>query len=222
MRRFASIVFLAGLLSALGGCAYQRDLPRTYKGSDTGYLVVAIAAAKTGPYYSFYALHYRRPDKSAGAQATYRREVPFGFGATTTPDFDTPDAAGMVLVKQIEPGEYELFNFSLFENGYPAQITFSAKNDFSVKFTVEPGKTTYLGRYVLHPTTGKSLIGLTVPAGGVFEIFDETENDLAIARTKNPDIGPVSKQVPPASAFGTPLFHDAAPGASQTMAGAVP
>lgn len=87
----------------------------------------------------------------------------------------------------LPPGEYEFFNFKLaYHNGYAGR-SWEAKQDFSIPFTVAAGEISYLGQIRCYQLTGKNIFGISIPAGGVFEISDRFGNDVPSLKAKFPE-----------------------------------
>jgi hypothetical protein len=109
--------------------------------------------------------------------------------ANTQIDFTIDDADGSVFSAHLPPGNYELFNVRFFENrGSMGTTTFTSKVDFSVPFSVEEGKATYLGQFVGKRLVGKNILHLPVSAGGYYVVSDQVERDIAILEKRGESV----------------------------------
>lgn len=119
-------------------------------------------------------------------------------------------ARGTVFVGRLPAGDYELFQVNFFINRAQfGSTTFSAREEFSIPFRVEEGKSTYLGEFIAYYTTGKNFFGMTIPAGGYYVVADKSQRDMAILSTKpeaNPT-WPVLKSVVSPEAVKLPFFQ---------------
>ncbi len=206
LRSFALMLPMA----AFFGCA---TIPTDYAGEDAGKVVIGIGAAK-GTGYSHYALLIRDPtkrDAPAGQKAIasfafYQNNMWYGQDLDYKNELET----GVVLVKSLPPGQYEIYNFDIYLNTGVAESQFSSREDFSVPFTVSPGQTTYLGNFQANGIKGKNMFGMTVPHGGaVFAVSNRAQRELTIARSKDPKVSLDAIAEPPdAAAFQNVFFVD--------------
>src|SRR6185295_18088839 len=105
---------LAALLSAafLSGCATQNQ---QYQGADAGYAVASIAAS-AGTEYSSYRLFFRSRDGQREGEFVWLQNNWF---SSDKPDFADGAKTAEVSVVKLAPGEYEMYSFEVFQNGYP-------------------------------------------------------------------------------------------------------
>jgi len=150
MNLFKSAQVLAVVLAALalGAC-------ETMEVADAGYVVASVAKPAGSPYDSV-TLAYRGAD-GAGADT-----LAFSGGA--------PSSA--VAVAKLPPGQYELYSFNV--KG-PKQ-DHSPLFVFSIPFTVQSGKATYLGQYLTLDNANEPY----------FVISNEQARDMALAAKADP------------------------------------
>ena len=182
MRRLF-ILFVVALVS---GCAAPH-IPTNYAGSDAGTIVVGIGAA-ADTSYSIYTLLVRpravaTNDSTGVARLVWAQTNIFSKQA---PEYENESEAGVVVVATLPAGEYEVFNFEVFQNP-PARI-FSSKVPFSMPFTVEAGRTAYLGNFQARNVRGRNLLGMPLNAGAVFAVSDRQATEMAIAQKKSPSV----------------------------------
>lgn len=125
-------------------------------------------------------------------------------------DVEESNARGTVFVGRLPAGDYELFQINFFINrGQFGTTTFSSREEFSIPFKVEEGKSTYLGEFIAYHTTGKNFFGMTIPGGGYYVVADKSERDMTIL-SKKPEANrtwPVLKSVVNPEALKLPYFQ---------------
>jgi hypothetical protein len=122
------------------------------------------------------------------------------------PDFTTASESGEVNAIKLSPGDYELYSFSVYQNGYPVETTYGPREPFSIPFTVRPQQTTYLGEYLAIATFGENFFGMTVRGGPIFVVSNQQARDIAIAKAEEPGVSAVQAAVPSAATLHPPLF----------------
>jgi len=209
---------LGGLaMTGLGGCSHagpqsgpdawlhNSRLDGSYKGADAGTLITALTA-ETGTGFTSLSLIFRRRDGSDLSRVYWGQKDNFDLRPL---DIVTATETGVLDVRPLPPGDYEIFNYDCFtyrgavsRNVYmDFSDNFSAKGAFSIPFTIQPGRATYVGAFRAIAVPAKNLIGMTVTGGAYFILTDQRERDTALARGQMPQLGPVDDAViEPASA----------------------
>jgi len=133
---------------------------------------------------------------------------PFGL-RPPKPETDFADdfEAANIFVWPLAPGNYEIYDFDVLYSVGNGWSTFSSKVEFSVPFTIEPGRTIYLGEFRAMDLNGRNIFGLPVPAGVKFQIFDKSARDLALAKARESAITEFKISLPDPSKIGSPLFE---------------
>jgi hypothetical protein len=207
---FSALVACASLL-LLAACATPPPVvPTDYKGQDAGHVVIGVGAAN-GTLNEGYSFRVRSADgafvepKSWGnARFVYYQSNLF---RSRTPDYKNASEAGVVIVSTMPPGKYEIFNFDVFFNGYPVSSNYSSRTAFSIPFTVEAGKTVYLGNYQANALKGENLLGITVAAGAVFVVEDRLETDMVLAKKQAQELPEATvNAVPSVQKINNPYF----------------
>jgi len=122
-------------------------------------------------------------------------------------DLDTLRRFGFVTVKELPPGNYEIYSYVVkWREGKFKDKAVASAEPFTVPFTIAAGKTTYLGNFGAVGFKQENQWGYSVPAGAYFVVSDKADRDLEIARRKMPEIGPVTKQVPDPEKLAIPGF----------------
>lgn len=114
--------------------------------------------------------------------------------ASDQPDFIKSDSHGAVFTMKLPAGTYEIYSFGLFQSGGFGGW-YGSMREFSVPFTIEGGKITYVGEYIIRRVPGGNVEGLNAigaSTGAYLEFDDQQARDLAIARQKWPDFAAAS------------------------------
>ena len=99
----------------------------------------------------------------------------------------TPGHAGRVMAVSLEPGEYELYSWTLYIQIMGGYGYISPKTPPKpLPFVVNAGQITYLGN--LHGKTlmGSNIFGLSVPGDGTAVISNDFEHDIPLLKAKFP------------------------------------
>ena len=135
-------------------------------------------------------------------------------------DFSDPNEAGMVLLKSLPPGSWEVCSYTatntlgnIFVPQGTALSDMFTPRDFSIPFTISQGRATYIGDFKAVGTTTKSLLGLTVPAGPRWIISNQSARDIPIAQKKDPSLELIDVTVPNVDKLSDSRFsnHDVEP-----------
>ena len=190
------VVLICFAFLLLTGCVTSR-LNTNYKGSDAGDLVVAVGGSL------IFDIYYRRVG-TTGISAPlgvlhYAPNRPSLFGP---PDLE----ASEVNVHHLEPGNYEIYTYSISEYNGVATVLWSPKEDFSIPFTIASATTTYIGDFTGRALFGRNILGAQVPNGGYFVVSDKQDRDIPIARKQNPELLPVTVSVFDVSRLGLPTL----------------
>lgn len=207
-------------LPILTACASWRStrLDTNYRRPDAGMLVMGLGAESW--LLDACTVKLRRlpetttPNPSAPlmhpqlGQLTFTQQDQFGRKAM---DYDHGLTHGVVLTAALPPGRYEFYNFEATERLGTEVSTFTAPQDFQIAFTIQPGQTTYLGRYKAHHLPDRYFASRTPSMGIVFVVSDQASEDLAIAshryRNRRRSPSQVSHQVPDPDRLGGGIFH---------------
>jgi hypothetical protein len=187
---------------AIGGCAstpaYVGAAIKAEHPEDAGRVVGSIAFSLDGdPTYMRYSLAFR---KRGGA----KDEAGFIAVSNTMWDakesFDVVDAKlkGKTFDLQLRPGKYEIYQVYMSSDTGTVSTGFSAREPFSVPFSVSRGETLYLGQFLHRGTWGKNRFGMKVPADSYFLLSDESARDIPLLKRRiaGLDEGSVIRGVP--------------------------
>lgn len=125
-------------------------------------------------------------------------------------DLDALRRFGFVTVRQLPPGNYEVYGYDVkWREGKDKDKALTSAEPFSIPFTIEAGKTTYLGSYGAVGFKAKNEWGVSEPAGAYFVIANRAQRDMEIAKKKMPRLGPVTNATPDPVALKIPGFKTA-------------
>lgn len=199
--QFRSAQILAAVIAAFTLAACQMNVAM-YEGADAGYAVASIAM-EPDSYYLNVQHDFRGSD---GKNDSYLFWINDDQAVLSPPaDFRSAAEKGGVATVRMRPGQYELYSFGVKSpaKGYTPRFI------YSIPFTVEAGKVTYLGQYLTlgHPEEGS--FGTTILGEPYFVISNQQARDMAIAAKKTPALAglPVTNSVPDPAALRLPYFR---------------
>lgn len=115
-------------------------------------------------------------------------------------DFNSADSRmGRLIALPVEPGEYELFSWTLYVQRLGGYGYISPKNPPPPHtFSIRAGEITYLGNLHVDTVLGKNPFGVSMAFGGNPEITDQSARDLPLLKSKYPNLAelPVKPSVP--------------------------
>lgn len=190
----ASLLALFLLVGCAGANGPERwkSLPEAQRAVIFG----TVTAYESGLFLSTSRLHFRNIEtgETAMIAATPGNDI------TGNPDLYERDKMKVWSFElAVPPGRYEFFSYSATRNmGQFGSTQYHAKQDFSVPFVVEAGKTHYLGEYRAFALMGRNVFGMKLAEGGYFVLVDNQERDTALlAKKRNGSIeGPIINIVP--------------------------
>jgi hypothetical protein len=188
----------SGVLSGNSG-----PLSGKYEGADAGYLVVALAA-KAGTSYDSYTLMFRSKDRSAQGRVWWGQGNMFDRRKL---DVDDGKEKGIVDVRRLPPGDYEIFNFNVFMNGGTIQKSWRSAQDFSIPFTIAPGRAAYIGEFMAVKVMGENIFGMSLLDGAYFVLSDKADRDVGAVKEREPGLSEVTNAVVDANTVGNPLIR---------------
>ena len=117
--------------------------------------------------------------------------------------------SGFVVVKKLPPGQYEIYNYGIDGTNFVSTIHWQSRTNFSIPFTIEAGKATYIGNFARGCWCKRS----TAVADflGYFTISDKSARDIPIARAKDPSLTDINVDVADVSKFNSPMLYTSEP-----------
>jgi len=180
-------LFVALACACLTACVTNPNGVK-YTGSDAGAVILSMGESAETSYNSF-AIHLVRMD------GQYEQRIwwgPANSYESRKPDY-YGDGKGIVEMRNLPPGDYEVYNFDIYQTSGMSDLTWNSKTDFSLKFHVG--------------LSGKNLLDLTIPAGGYWIVSDRSARDIPIAHAKNPMLPRVRTAVVDPALADNPLIR---------------
>jgi hypothetical protein len=169
-RLFSALATLGALL--LAGCTISPVVHSSSFGSSSpekGYVLLSLGPAGHYPDVIHYNVIVRKVPNGTQSSILFTKGTL--FASETQVDFADGNLPGALYHIALPAGRYEVL-------GYRVSRPNSFSPDISIPFTVEPGRTTYLGRF----RVGLAWKNSSPSAFG--ELADRREDDLAIARRR--------------------------------------
>lgn len=179
-----ALLILAAILS-LAGCVTAQKVDSSFElktiAANEGMIVASMVQDRSGwTRYSNVSFWFRDKDGNNRGRVAYSPSLP-GFNVGQS-------ERDIVKVYKLPAGQYEFFDFSMFIGSPVGTTDFSAREEYSIPFTVKPGQVTYLGEIKLIPRTGRNIFGLPIPGGGHFILSDQRSRDMALLRENYPNL----------------------------------
>lgn len=202
MKLLAMIAMTVGFLLTVTSCAtHPTDTAINLNDGSKGILLVSVTSDKDKPGIDAWYYFRKKGDTEPvrlDASGFYFFEKPNDYPNDRT-------RAGRVFAFSLEPGEYELINWTLYFMVTANSYSYISPNVDPPprSFSIAPGRITYIGNLHVHTLMGKNVFGMAIPAGGNPEITDRLEDDTDLILTKYPglDDWPLDKSVPDARAW---------------------
>lgn len=203
MKNVTRRLALSGALAAaavLGGCQMNMT---TYEGADAGYLVASLAI-DPGSSYSNIQFDFRSRD---GKVDDYLFWVNDDAVLAPAADFHEGGAKGSIATVRLKPGQYEFHSFGVKAPGLGYEPRFT----YSIQFTIESGKATYLGQFLALGIPKKGYFGGEVDGAPYFVVSNQQARDLGLAKKKTAEVASfgVISAVPDPAKIRVPYFQSA-------------
>jgi hypothetical protein len=171
------------------GFTENPTLSGKYSGADAGYLIMSLAARK-GIRFNGYSILFRKADRSADGAVWWGQDSPYDQRKL---DINDSNETGVVDVRRLPPGDYEIFNYDIDWVGGLGRRNWKSKQDFSIPFTIKSGQATYVGEFMAAPVEQHGLLP-SMPADDelYFVLANKADRDIAIAKQKEASINEVS------------------------------
>ena len=172
------------LISALSGCTLSpityHDRPKDYDGP-TGYVVGSMIKDSRGedpsPNGGVGWLLMGSPDEAWSFNVAVHVDAP---PLASKWDFEEEDVRGFVFLIPVAPGEYAIKKVG----GHFAFSSYFMNEEFSLPFTVEAGKSTYIGEYTLRGDLAGEWIG------PYFTVSRNVDRDYELLAARFPEFDP--------------------------------
>lgn len=204
---------VVALLACIATPAFAAKAPVEYAGEDGGYVAYAVGTITLGMHFDFPCRRIAQADGAPVNDWMGTIEPKLGgaiYLKIKNPDF-TGRETGQIVVRRLPPGDYLIETF-VFYGSSPlgASYDWSAAKPFAIRFTIEPGKATYIGSFMRAPSLGTSLEP-KLGAVGFFVVADRSERDLPLIKTRLPMALEILSQVTDVDPIGNALMRSREP-----------
>ncbi|GKX34557.1 MAG: hypothetical protein MnENMB40S_21750 [Rhizobiaceae bacterium MnEN-MB40S] len=193
-QRILSRLFLLIVLTApLTGCVNYLysgtpvDFSSNSLKPNEGFVFMSLVQGQHWNVNAIYSFYFRNEADGGIGKITY---TPGLLGNEKTIRNKAANEKGTVKSYTLPAGQYHFYKFSIIQGQYGGYRDWEPREEFSIPFTVRPGRATYIGEITMSPVIGRSLFGLPVLAGGVFTISSNPGRDIPLFTEKFPKINP--------------------------------
>lgn len=189
---------LALLLLMLAACAstLTRGGPHASMvpgaGEPTGWLVLSLGSryeeGKLPPFQNHGLTHRALTGAAKDAGWIDVRNDNFKSPDPTKLDIVEGTTAQNVVVVALRPGQYVFTSGWMVTDIGIARKSVESGEGYEQAFEIRDGAITYAGSYLGHVIMGKNALGMEIRAGAYYQIRDQRERDLAIARRRQPQL----------------------------------
>jgi len=188
---------------SLTGCGSTLPkLDTDYKGGDSAFIIASISNEKTA--YSHTALLIRSKTPSSSSVAAAVGGISYRLSLSKNPDFHIGYEHGDVNILRLRPGNYEIFDFEAVQSGVASlQVGPDRMTPFTV--SLRPNEVVYLGSY--RTSVLRNRFGIPDPFLPSIRISDQSQRDISLARTKEPNLPQtIRKHIPTPRDFNNRIF----------------
>jgi hypothetical protein len=216
MIRFVPFAALSAGVVMLASCATEADR-MARSGEDAGYVVLGLGAYDSaGSRAVTYAIEFRKVGSSdvESIRFTPRKVADLPFMGTKT-DYDTAGEAGIVEIRKLPAGQYEIFQINAGLYAGIIQWQWRSEEAVHIPFTIASGTATYLGDFQGHVISERHVLtlGAPFPSSAYFVVSNRSDRDIPIAQKKASYLPPINTQVPPIADLKSHYFLDKCPNA---------
>lgn len=178
-RLLTRYIFSLAVFACIAACAAHPFINISAPITESGVVVIALGTAIESQATDSH-LSIRDVNRNLIQSFRYLRGQ---FLQASTQDFAYAQVDGTVIAYRLLPGEYEITNFNITHLNHYHR----ARRDFSLRFVVEKGKTTYLGEYVSHAKQTRGTNGFSPIQYVHMVVQDQQERDIRIAGKRIPE-----------------------------------
>lgn len=217
LRTAALLVLIAvlGACATAGGGKSVHSSLTPIDGEPRGWLVATIGVLgeqdKLPPFHGNY-VNFRPVPEQGRATGTFYAYINDVVNAPRE-ELDVFEGGKLqkVIVIPLRPGQYEITGGDMVTDVGVATASDRSAPGFSHPFEIRADQFTYVGSYLARVMMGENAVGMTIRSGAYYEISDQQQRDLALARARDPSLpkdAPVADAIPrpPQLAAGMFLF----------------
>jgi hypothetical protein len=208
MRLIPFAALTAGVVM-LASCASEANRV-AHPGEDAGYLVLGLGAYDSTSSRSVsYEIAIRKVGGNDVESIRFipRKVADLPFMGTKT-DYDSAGEAGVVEIRKMPAGQYEIFRIDAGLYTGIVQWHWSSKEDVHIPFTISSGAATYLGHFQGHVISERHVLtlGAPFPSSVYFVVSNRGDRDIPIAQKKASYLTLINTEVPPVADLKSNYF----------------
>jgi hypothetical protein len=212
--RFIVFLALSAAVVMLASCATETNRA-SRPGEDAGYLILGLGAYDSTSSRSVtYEIGFRKVGGSdvGHSRFTPRKVADLPFMGTKT-DYDNASEAGIVEIRKLAAGQYEIFQIDAWLSSGVIQWNWHSKEGVYVPFTISPGAATYLGDFQGHVISERHVLtlGAPFPSSAYFVVSNRSDRDIPIAQKKASYLTLINTQIPPIADLKSSYFFNKCP-----------
>jgi hypothetical protein len=194
MQRFVRVVILGAGLLTFSGCAVNRPLHEPAMGHTfspgKAYLVGSVSQTARSTHIRPFTDFLIRQSSDGTGRLWLGEDVALPVrilseggrqsgGVPFVGDF--PGENGRVFLIEMEPGEYELYDFRL----HGQNVVYRLKHQLPLPIVAQAGEVHYIGNIHMHIGQGKNLLGINIYYPAAVAFSDQGARDLPLLRARH-------------------------------------
>lgn len=208
------IAVLGACASAGGGKTVDSSLTPT-DGEPRGWLVATIGVQgeqdKLPPFHGNYVNFRPVPEQGRATGSFYAYINDVANAPREEMDVFEDGKLQKVILIPLRPGQYEITGGYMVTDVGVATASYKSAPGFAHPFEIRADEVTYVGSFLARVMMGENAVGMTIRSGAYYEISNQQQRDLALARSRDPSLptdAPVTDAIPrpPQLAAGMFLF----------------
>lgn len=206
------IVTLAACASAGGGKTVDSSLT-PIDGEPRGWLVATIGVHgepdKLPPFHNNHVNFRPVPAQGRASGSFYARVNDVANAPREELDVVDGGKLQKVIVIPLRPGRYEITGGFMITDVGVATASYESAPGFSHPFEIRADEFTYAGSYLARVLMGENALGMTIRSGAYYEISNQQQRDLELARARDPSLpsnAPVNDAIPRPSQLAAGMF----------------
>lgn len=191
MKLFGACLLMTTIL--LTGCAAgnlkENVSTRDLQAKNSAVLVLSLSQPSDSLDYGAAVIYFEpKTAKSIGRSWVHTFDQQF---ALNKPKSDVAGEYTLLKVIEVPAGPVELTGWGFDAQGVRIEST---KASPVLPLHVQAGEVVYVGNFTLKPLYGENLFGMTVVSGALAFINDHTQRDLALLKSRYPQLSTVVQQ----------------------------
>lgn len=203
MKLMNTFLLVTALL--LTGCATSNlkatISPQDLQAKNTAVLVLTLSQPINSLHYGAATIYFdAKGKKSVGRSWVETFGLDYGFGK---PDTDVAGEYTLLKVIEVPAGQLDLTGWGFNAQGVRIEST---KASPTLTLNLKAGEVVYVGNFELQPEYGENLFGMTMVNGALAFINDQSQRDLALLKSRYPQLGQAVHQQQPVGLWAIDEF----------------